>query len=160
MQQLRKNIQEICKTGDDGAQAVLDAIDLAKPTDDRVIFMGFCPGADLRWRQDTQWKADGICTFGFFQSEKQLTRFRGILAGDLIVLKKRQEFGRTMQLYGHGRVTGHRADANGHRELLMNWSTQNEVIEVPLMGANSTVDVKTIQNVREAMPDFFWTWLE
>jgi hypothetical protein len=41
----------------------------------------------------------------------------------------------------------------------MNWSTQDQIIEVPLMGCNSTVDVRTIEQVEAEMPVDFFSWL-
>ena len=77
-----------------------------------------------------------------------------------MILKKREQFGRTMKLYGHGRVRSVAYDEDEHKYLLMDWSDQNEVIEVPLMGCNSTVDIRTIEAVEDAMPEEFHTWLE
>ena len=42
----------------------------------------------------------------------------------------------------------------------MGWSTQKEIIEVPLMACNSTVDIRTIEQVKDVMPDEFYQWLE
>lgn len=157
---MRANAASKLDQGDKDAQAVLDEIDSAQPTDDHIVFMGFCPGATLDNRLDIDWKKTGTCTFTFLDSEHQLERFNNIWPGDLIVLKKRQVFGKTMQLYGHGRVTGVKHDSQGNRYLLMNWSSQEQVIEVPLMGCNSTVDVRTIEQVEAKMPESFYTWLK
>lgn len=157
---MRANAESKLQQGDLDVQAVLDAIDQAEPLDDHIVFMGFCPGATLENRLDTEWKKTGTCTFIFLESKYQLERFNNIWPGDLIVLKKRQSFGKTMQLYGHGRVTGVKYDPNGNRYLLLSWSSQEQVIEVPLMACNSTVDIKTIEQVEAEMPESFYTWLK
>ena len=65
-----------------------------------------------------------------------------------------------MTLYGHGRVRLVVYDDNDRRYLQMDWSDQNEIIEAPLMGCNSTVDIRTIEAVEDAMPEEFWSWLK
>ena len=77
-----------------------------------------------------------------------------------MILKKREKFGKTMKLYGHGRVRCVAYDKDERKYLLMNWSDQNEEIEVPLMGCNSTVDIRTIEAVEEEMPEEFHAWLQ
>ncbi|MEO5831345.1 MAG: hypothetical protein ABIQ36_12345 [Rhodanobacter sp.] len=156
---LRENALALVHRGDVDAASVIAAIDVATPTDKTIVFMGFCPGATLENRLDLDWKEKGICTFIFLQSEPQLDRFNHILAGDLVVLKKRQEFGKTMRLYGHGRVTGIKHDQDNERYLEMDWSSQDQQIEVPLMACNSTVDVRTIERVEADMPEEFFSWL-
>jgi len=42
----------------------------------------------------------------------------------------------------------------------MNWSNQDEVIEVPLMACSSTINVRTIEAIEDEMPEEFYTWLE
>jgi len=122
--------------------------------------MGFCPGADFSRRLDTEWKEKGICRFDYLESEHQLEKFSTICKGDLVVLKKREKFGKTMKLYGHGRVSSIAYDKNNVRYLVMDWSPQEMIIEVPLMGCNSTVDVKSIEAVEDDMPEEFYKWLE
>lgn len=156
---LRANAQEKMKGGDLQAQVVIDAINRASPPDDFVVFMGFCPGASLANRLDIEWRREGVCTFIFLDSPQQLERFNSISPGDLIILKKRQQFARTMQLFGHGRVTALERDPNGNRFLRMNWAAQDQIIEVPLMGCNSTVDIRSIEQVEADMPDAFYSWL-
>lgn len=146
-------------SGDFEAKLVIDEIDAAAPLDTNIVFMGFCPSADFNNRMDTAWKEKGICTFVHLDSEHQLERFNNIWTGDLIVLKKRHEFGKSMRLYGHGRVAGVKYDLKGNRYLEMNWADQDQVIEVPLMGCNSTVDVRTIEQVYAEMPKYFYDWL-
>jgi hypothetical protein len=53
-------------------------------------------------------------------------------------------------------VTGIKHDQENNRYLEMNWYPQEEVIEVPLMGCNSTVDVRTIEQVEAEMPAQFY----
>lgn len=157
---LRKNAESLAAKGDADAAPVIKAIDESVPTDTFIVFMGFCPDASLENRIDFEWKEKGICTFIFLESEAQLDRFNDIWPGDLLVLKKRHKFGETMRLYGHGRARAVRYDESGHRYLEMAWSTQDFILEVPLMGCNSTVDVRSMDQVAEAMPQEFFDWLK
>ena len=156
---IRKNALAKVSTGDQDAQAIVDAIDGAVPADPRIVFMGFCLGGDVGDRLDHEWKKDGVCTFHHHGSKHQVERFDDIWAGELIVLKKRQQIGKTMRLYGHGRVIGVKYDTDGHRYLEMDWSPQDRVIEVPYMGANATVEPKSIEAVEKEMPAEFFQWL-
>lgn len=157
---LRSNAEEKARAGDMEAQHVISEIGNAAPIDDFIVFMGFCPGADFDNRLDLEWRAQNVCTFVFLDSPKQLERFNNIWAGDLIILKKREKFGKTMKLYGHGRVTGAKYDADGNRYLLMDWGDQDDVVEVPLMGCNATVDVRSVEQVEAEMPEKFYDWLD
>lgn len=156
---LQQNAEKKLKQGDADAKYVIDAISISKPVDDYVLFMGFCPGADISRRLDTQWKEEGICRFDFIESTKQLEQFKTICKGDLVILKKREQFGKTMKLFGHGRVKSIAYDQKGLRYLVVDWSKQNLVIEVPLMGCNSTVDIRPIGTVQQEMPNEFYTWI-
>lgn len=156
---LKNNAELKLAQGDIDAREVLDAIKIAKPVDSYILFMGFCPGADFNERLDIEWKEKGICRFDYLVSEQQLERFNTIHAGDLVILKKREQFGKTMKLYGHGRVKSVAHDENNIRYLIMNWSDQSEIIEVSLMGCNSTVDIKSIEAVEAEMPEEFYKWL-
>lgn len=156
---LHSNAKAMQAKGDADAAAVFTELGIATPFDKAIIFMGFCPGADFARRLDKEWKRKGICEFKWRESKAQHDRFCEIWPGDLIVLKKREQFGKTMRLYGHGRVAGVKHDVDDDRYLLMDWSDQNQVIEVPLMGCNSTVEVRTIEQVEEAMPAAFFDWL-
>jgi len=156
---LRSNAEALQKKGDAAAAAVIAEIDMATPVDKTIVFMGFCPDANFDNRLDIAWKEQGICTFIFLQSERQVDRFNDIWPGDLIVLKKRHKFGKTMLLYGHGRAIGNKYDQDNNRYLEMDWSPQDQIIEVPLMGCNSTVDVRTIEQVESEMPVDFFGWL-
>lgn len=122
--------------------------------------MGFCPHADLANRLDTAWREQEICTFDFDDSPVQMDRFRSIHPGDLIVLKKRQVFGKTMRLYGHGRVHGIRTGPDNRRLLEMKWSIQDEILEVPLMGCDSTVNLRSMEAVEADMQPRFFKWLD
>lgn len=157
---LKQNAEDKLSKGDSDAKYVLDAINAAVPTDSYILFMGFCPEADFSKRLDIEWKEKGICRFDYYVSEHQVERFNSICKGDLVVLKKREKIGKTMKLYGHGRVSGVAYDANNVRFLEMDWSTQDEIIEVPLLGCNSTVDIKTIEAVEAEMPEAFYNWLK
>lgn len=157
---LRRNAQEKLLRGEQDAQQVLAAIDYAVPSDEYILFMGFCPGADFSGRLDIEWKDKGICRYDRAHRVAQQERFESICKGDLVVLKKREQFGKTMKLFGHGRVAALATDENNVRYLKMNWSAQNEEIEVPLLGCNSTVDIRTMQVVEDEMPAEFFTWLQ
>ena len=156
---LKFNAEKKLMDGDLDAKTVLSAINMATPADSYILFMGFCPDADSDNRLDIEWKEKGICRFDYRESEFQAARFDTICAGDLVVLKKREVFGKTMKLFGHGRVTSVAFDEKNIRYLVINWSDQSEIIEVPLMGCNTTVDVKSIDVVKDEMPDEFWQWL-
>jgi len=156
---LKCNADNKYTSGDIDAKHVLDAINNATPTDSYILFMGFCPDADFSERLDTEWKEKEICRFDYLESVHQLDRFNTICKGDLVVLKKREKFGKTMKLYGHGRVNSVAYDDNNVRYLKMNWSIQENTIEVPLMGCNSTVDIKSIEAVEDEMPEEFYQWL-
>lgn len=157
---LRANAAALFAKGDNDAKRVVEEIDRATPTDKEIVFMGFCPDANIENRMDLEWKQKGVCTFVFWDSDQQRERFESIWAGDLLVLKKRQRFGKTMMLYGHGRVVGVKHDPEGKRYLEMKWSTQENVIEVPLMACNSTVDIRSMERVEEEMPPEFFAWLQ
>lgn len=156
---LRANAEAKRAAGDADAAGVIAEIDQATPSDREIIFMGFCPGADVANRLDFEWKAKGICTFVYWESEHQRERFEAIRPGDLIVLKKRHQFGKTMLVSGHGRVKAVRRDDQGRPFLEMDWASQEEVLEVPLMACNSTIDVRSIDQVEAQMPEAFFDWL-
>lgn len=156
---LRVNALNKFKSGDDDAMAVLSAIDIATPRDTYILFMGFCPDADINNRQDVEWRSRGICRFDYLTSDVQVERFNRICVGDLVVLKKREVFGKTMRLYGHGRVIGIGHDQDETRFLKMKWSDQTNVIEVPLMACNSTVDIKSMEIVEKEMQSDFFAWV-
>jgi len=159
MIRLRRNADQRYATGDADAKHVIEAINNSAPADEYILFMGFCPGADFSNRLDTEWKEKGICRFDYLESESQVERFNSICTGDLVILKKREKFGKTMKLYGYGRVKAVAYDQNNVRYLIMDWADQEEIIEVPLMGANSTVDIRTIEAVEDVMPEKFYKWL-
>jgi hypothetical protein len=145
--------------GDEEARAVLKAIDSAVARDHRIVFMGFCPSGELANRVDGHWKANGICNFDYDESVDQMTLFRSICAGDLIILKKTEVFGQLMSLHGHGRVSGMRTGADGRRELLVDWSPAVRfAANVPMMGCQSTVNLREMQTVEGAMPPEFFEW--
>lgn len=157
---LKLNAEKMLEDGDMSAADVISAINSATPADSYILFMGFCPDADINNRLDTEWKESGICRFDYRESESQAARFDTICKGDLVILKKREVFGKTMKLFGHGRVISVAYDEKNTRYLILNWSDQSSVIEVPLMGCNSTVDIKPIDAVKNEMSDEFWQWLK
>jgi len=160
LNRLRENAQRKLSEGDKEATSVIDALNNGQASDDYVLFMGFCPGADFNERLDIEWKEKGVCRFDYTESEVQLERFERIFPGDLVVLKKREVFGKTMKLYGHGRVTEICYDEDNIRYLKVDWSDQETIIEVPLMGANSTVDIKSMDDIEDNMPEEYFKWLE
>ena len=157
---LKRNAEEKLAQGDLDAKEVLSAINMAKPADSYVLFMGFCPDADFNNRLDIEWKEKCICRFDFPESEVQLERFNTICTGDLVVLKKIKQYGKTMTLHGYGRVKSIAYDEKNIRYLVMEWSSQEDIIEVPLMACNSTVNKKSIEAVEDEMPDEFHQWLK
>jgi hypothetical protein len=56
-------------------------------------------------------------------------------------------------------VTGITKDNKGNRVLKVDWSSQEQVIEVPLMGCNATIDIRDSDKVRAEMPAKFFEWL-
>ena len=162
MLRLRQNAEPKAKNGDLIAEAIIEAIDTtAVPKlEAEYVFMGFCPGADFESRRDLEWFEKGICTFDYVQSEVQMRRFSKIMSGDTIILKKREAFGKTMRLFGHGIVTARRdRKIEGLRYLMVDWSKQRELLEVPLLGCNSTVDIRSLGVVESKLHSDFWKWL-
>jgi hypothetical protein len=153
LRKLLGNAQEKFKAGDDDAKAVIDAIDLATPKDQYILFMGYCPNADLNNRLDIEWRAKGICTFDWEESAQQMANFQEVRAGDLVILKKVKKFGKTMEVSGHGRVKSVARNDKGNNYLVMDWHAQTEKLEVPLMGCGSTVNIKPIEAVEDNMPN-------
>jgi hypothetical protein len=117
-----KNATLAVNKNDIDAIEVLHLLNKTAPSDAYIVFMGFCPNANLKNRLDIQWKKNNNCTFEFYKSEHQMERFGSISVGDLLVLKKRQKIGETMRLYGHGRVVALVNNDKGDRELKMEWS--------------------------------------
>lgn len=159
---VRENAENKAKNGDERAREVIEIINstAVPPLQAEYIFMGFCPDTSFESRQDIDWKKRGICNFEFIQNTLQLKRFCDIMPGDTIILKKRHEFGESMWLYGHGKVksVGSRRK-DGIPYCVMDWSKQEQILEVPLMGCNTTVDVRTLQVVEKILHPDFWKWL-
>jgi hypothetical protein len=66
-----------------------------------------------------------------------------------------------MKLFGHGNVKRViQAKASGKQYLRVDWIKPEIELEVPLMGCNSTVDVRSIEVVEGSMPAEFWDWLK
>jgi hypothetical protein len=161
LQTMRARAQAKLVEGDEEARLVLQALDGAVAKDSGIIFMGFCPNGELANRLDYQWKEQGICTFDYDDSVDQMNLFRSICAGDLIVLKKSEEFGRTMSLHGHGRVTGTNMGSDGRRYLEVNWTPAGKFAsDVPMMGCQSTVNLRDMESVEDAMPHEFFDWAD
>lgn len=143
------------------AQKVIDACDnyAPEPLSAYYNFMGFCPGASFDNRQDKAWREKGICDFHFYDSEVQMEEFSKQLPGDWIIMKKIQDFGKTMKLYGFGRIKRRLLDSNKVPYFEVDWNDQDEEIEVPLLGCNATVNMRALGRVEKEMPPKFWEWL-
>jgi len=129
------------------------------PLQSEYLFMGYCPGADIRRRRDEIWIKDGFCNFAFVSSKHQVKNFFKVLPGDLVILKKREKFGKTMLIHAHGKVTSLESNKDGMRYLKVDWRQPQSPLEVPLMGCNSTVNFRTLRQVEDAQTDEFWKWL-
>ena len=154
------------------AEALLQVIHESKihETKAEYVFMGYCPGGDIENALDEEWISTGFCEFGYLDSQVQMDRFFAIVPGDILILKKRSEFGKSMEIHAWGTVTatGTRKNAKetktgvqfpvGSPYLKVNWH-RKEMLEVPLMGCNYTVNIKTYDALKKEMPDEFWMWL-
>ena len=161
--QMKKNAESYLDGGNADAQFLIDEVNgtPVAPLSKEYVFMGFCPGADFDNRQDETWMEEGFCKFDFLESEHQYRRFCDIHVGDVIILKKREKFGETMKLFGHGTVKRViQAKANGKQYVRVDWVKPEIELEVPLMGCNSTVDVRSIEVVEGSMPAEFWDWMK
>lgn len=160
--QMRVNAENMLRGGNSAAAEIIGCINKTAlpPLQAEYVFMGFCPGADISRRQDQIWIEQGICRFDWPESKVQYRRFRDIMPGDTLILKKREKFGETMKLFAHGTVLSIGEDDGRESRLLrMDWQTPIEPIVVPLMGCNGTVDVRRLSQVEQAMPQEFWAWL-
>jgi len=72
LSKIRRNAAAKLKAGDIDAQSVIDAINVSVPSDDYILFMGFCPDADIDNRLDVEWKEKGICCFDWQESTVQM----------------------------------------------------------------------------------------
>lgn len=163
LMKIKTNAEVFLSRGVADAQYLIDEINQTPlaPLQKEYVFMGFCPDADFRNRQDEKWMAEGFCKFDFLESEHQYRRFCDIHVGDVMILKKREKFGETMRLFGHGivkRVV--QSKATEKQYLRVDWFKPETEIEVPLMGCNSTVDIRSIDVVEKSMPPEFWDWLK
>jgi hypothetical protein len=82
LQALKLNALAKFENGDQDAEQVISAINLAKPADAYILFMGFCPNADFNERRDTEWKEKGICRFDWPESTVQQVRIPAIVTDD------------------------------------------------------------------------------
>lgn len=155
---LRENAIAASQKGNADADAIIRAIDAAGVvgSDRKLAFIGFCPAGDIDNRLDRKWVSEGICEFDFVESTHQLERFAEIMAGDTVILKKREQFGETMRLYNRGKVS---EVVQRGRLLKVDWQADCREILVPLMGCNSTVDLKSINTVEQSVAEEFWRWL-
>lgn len=162
LQKIRENALRKFKEGANEAREIVDAIDRIGPPkiEAQYAFLGFCPGADIERRQDEKMLKNGIYEFDFVSSETQLKRMGRIMAGDTIILKKREVFAETMRIYSHGPVTQVcESKFTGKPYFNVDWITPPEFLEVPLMGCNSTINIRELAHVEESMPKEFWDWL-
>ena len=130
-----------------------------EPLSRHYNFMGFCPGADFSRREDERWRAEGVCDFSFYESQRQMETFGEMLPGDWVILKKREKFGETMKLFGFGKIKARIHSQDGAISYKLTWNSQKETIEVPLMGCNATVNIRSLEVVERDMPTEFWDWL-
>lgn len=159
LQTLRERAVQRVAEGDADSRAIVQALDSAVAKDSGIVFMGFCPSGNLANRLDSHWKQQGICTFDYDESVDQMNLFRSICTGDLIVLKKSEEFGRTMSLHGHGRVTSAEMGPDGRWLLRVDWSSAVQFDGlVPMMGCQSTVNLRAMETVEGALPAGFFDW--
>jgi hypothetical protein len=163
---IRNNALRLMKVAQDPerqsqAEKILAACDAFAPAplSRYYNFMGFCPGADFSRREDERWKAEGVCDFLFYESQRQMEAFGEMLPGDWIILKKREKFGETMKLFGFGKIKVRIPSQDGIISYKVIWNTQKEIIEVPLMGCNATVNIRSLEAVERDMPLEFWDWL-
>ena len=159
LRRLLDNAADKVKAGDDDAKIIVDAISIATPKDKEILFMGFCPDANIENRLDIEWREKGVCTFDWEESESQMAAFQEVRTGDLVVLKKIQVFGKTMEVSGYGRVKSVAKDEKGNNYLIMDWSSQDQALEVPLMACNATINIRSIEAVVDQMPEEFFKWL-
>ena len=131
----------------------------AAPNDRRIVFVDFCPGGVVVQRLDIGWIQQGICTFDHFSSEEQWETFQAVSMGDLIVMKRDLLISQTTRLYAHGRVVALELNENRDRVLIVNWSHDQDQIEVPRIVCNNMVKIQEIDDVEAAMPVEFWRWL-
>ncbi len=150
----------LSEKGNRYAAGILRALTQSAQRDGRMVFMSFCPGGVLRNRVDQDWKTWGNCTFEFDGGDGQLETFNAIVEGDLVVLKKPQRIGETMQLYGQGRVREITVLSKSGNILHMDWVQNNAyAAEVPMLGCERAVTFVETSRLVEEMPQAFWDWL-
>ena len=157
---MERNARVLIEKGDLGAQGILDALAQVAERDRNIVFMDFCPGGVLRNRLDLDWKKWGNCTFEFQPGNDQLQTFNSISEGALIILKKAQQIGETMRLYGHGRVNSVTHLPSSGNILHMDWSKDQKFeIEIPMLGCVNSVNF--VPKASLDTPEFqeFWDWL-
>lgn len=159
---MRQNVIAKVADGDKDAEEVLQILDRAAPAklDRRYIFMGFCPGAQSDNSLLAEWVKTSTCRFDFVEDEVQLAKWNSILPGETIILKKSQEFGKTMRLYAFGKVRERiREHSAGAEYFSVDWTVPAEHIEVPMMGCFATVNPRDLSKVSDVMHADFWNWM-
>jgi len=156
---MKANILDRALIDDPLLPELLLAIEKSSTRDSRIIFMGFCPNADFARRLDLDWKSRGVCEFHFDDSEHQDRNFATIRKGELLVLKKNHVLGKSVQLYGHGRVVDICFDEEQRRYLKVDWSLDDSIIEVQLTGCTATVNIMTRSKVEAKCGADFYKWL-
>jgi hypothetical protein len=159
LQKIKDNANRMLEMGKTEVLSIIDALTNAVPSDRYIVFMGFCPAGSIENSQYEDWMGKGIRTYDWFDDAAQTQAFEQICVNDLVVLKKQNINAQKMTLHGWGRVKSISHNrAEGH-VLAMDWSSQKEVIEVPLMGITKTVNVRALAHIEEKLPDSFFSWL-
>lgn len=149
------------KPEDESALEVLRVIETTAPLRSEYIFMGFMPGADIDRAVDEKWYSEGVCTWEYYKDKNQTELFYKIFPGDVIITKKRMIQHQLMEVYAHGVVIETVNSRHSNRRYLkVDWVHDIEFLQVPLMGCNRTVNVRSLETVEESMPEEFWEWLK
>ncbi len=157
---MERSATVLIEKGDTGAQDILDALAKVAERDRNIVFMDFCPGGVLRNRLDLDWKKWGNCTFEFQPGNDQLQTFNSIPEGALVILKKVQQVGETMRLYGHGRVNSVTHLPSSGNILHMDWlKEQKYEIEIPILGCVNSVNFVAKDSLDKRELQEFWDWL-
>lgn len=159
LQKIKDNAVRKLNQGESEVAPVIEAVTNAVPSDRYIIFMGFCPGANIENSQYKDWMEKGVCTYDWFEDEAQTSAFEQICVNDLVVLKKQNINAQKMTLHGWGRVKSIYHNRAEKHVLSMDWSAQKEVIEVPLMGITKTVNVRALADIEDKLPEAFFSWL-
>ena len=126
----------------------------------KIVFVDFCPGGVVCNRQDVAWVQQSICTYESFANDEQWELFQSISIGDLLVMKKSQQFSKTMLLHAYGHVFGFDFSDNRDRVLFVDWTYEQGQIEVPLLERDEMVVCCDQDAIATSMPAAFWDWLK